>query len=206
MPKCGGFSSMREPELFLLFVRPLNRASIRYVITGSIAAIFYGEPRLTHDVDFVVFLNQHDIRRLGELFPSTDFYLPPIEAIAKEVARDQKGHFNIVHMDTGCKADFYPTGRDDLNAWAFRGKRLIHFEGEAVVLAPPEYVIVRKLEFYREGGSEKHIRDIRSMLAVSGGQIDRVALEEWILQRRLEAQWKEALSSGQGPSGPRSPP
>ena len=79
-----------------------------------------------------------------------------------------------------------------MNAWAFRGKRLIQFEGEAVVLAPPEYVIVRKLEFYREGASEKHIRDIRSMLAVSGGQIDRVALEEWILQRRLEAQWKEA--------------
>jgi hypothetical protein len=47
---------MPEPDLFLLFVRPLNRAGIRYVISGSVAAIFYGEPRLTHDVDFVVFL------------------------------------------------------------------------------------------------------------------------------------------------------
>ncbi|MDB6030210.1 MAG: hypothetical protein JWM16_548 [Verrucomicrobiales bacterium] len=48
---------MLEANLFLLFARPLNRAGIRYAMTGSIAAIFYGEPRLTHDVDFVVFLN-----------------------------------------------------------------------------------------------------------------------------------------------------
>ena len=52
---------MPEPELFLLFVRPLNRAGIRYVVTGSVAAIFYGEPRLTHDVDFVVFLGDADV-------------------------------------------------------------------------------------------------------------------------------------------------
>ena len=34
---------MPEPELFLLFVRPLNRAGIRYVVSASVAAIFYGE-------------------------------------------------------------------------------------------------------------------------------------------------------------------
>ena len=48
---------MPEAELFLLFVRPLNRANIRYIVGGSVAAIFYGEPRLTLDVDFVVFLS-----------------------------------------------------------------------------------------------------------------------------------------------------
>ena len=59
------------------------------------------------------------------------------------------------------------------------------------MLAPPEYVIVRKLEFYREGGSDKHLRDIRSMLAVSGDQINRAELDGWIRGRGLEAQWKE---------------
>jgi hypothetical protein len=182
---------MPEPELFLLFVRPLNRAGIRYVVTGSIAAILYGEPRLTHDVDFVVFLNETNIRQLGECFAPTGFYLPPPEAIAAEAAREQRGHFNVIHLDTGFKADFYPTGRDDLNAWAFRHKRSVSYQGEDVVLAPPEYVIVRKLEYYREGGSEKHLRDIRSMLAVSGDQMDTAALNEWIQRRGVEAEWKE---------------
>ena len=47
---------MPEPELSLLFVRPLNRLGVRYLVSGSVAAILYGEPRLTHDVRFVVFL------------------------------------------------------------------------------------------------------------------------------------------------------
>jgi hypothetical protein len=185
---------MPELELFLLFVRPFNRAGIRYVVGGSVAAIFYGEPRLTNDVDFVAFLNEADIRRLPEIFPPTDFYLPPAEAIATEVAREQRGHFNIIHMNTSFKADVYPTGRDELNAWAFRNKRRIEFQGEPLVLAPPEYVIVRKLEYFREGGSDKHLRDIRAMLAVSGDQLDRAALNKWIARRGLEAEWQKVSS------------
>jgi len=185
---------MPEPDLFLLFVRPFNRAGVRYVIGGSVAAIFYGEPRLTNDVDFVAFLNHTNIGQLPQIFPAADFYLPPPEVITAEAAREQRGHFNIVHLDTSFKADIYLTGRDDFNAWAFRHKRQMEFEGEPLMLAPPEYVIVRKLEYYREGGSEKHLRDIRAMLAVSGGQIDQPALDEWIRRCKVEAEWRKVQS------------
>jgi hypothetical protein len=57
-------------------------------------------------------------------------------------------------------------------------------------LAPPEYVILRKLEYHREGGSEKHLRDIRAMLAVSGDLLDRPALQDWIQKLNLETEWK----------------
>jgi hypothetical protein len=189
---------MPEPELFLLFVRPLNRAGIRYVVTGSVAAIFYGEPRLTHDVAFVVFLTDADVQALPKLFPAADFYLPPAEIISTEARREQRGHFNIIHTQTGFKADMYLTGRDELNAWAFKLKRPVQLDAETVVLAPPEYVIVRKLEYYREGGSDKHLRDIRSMLAVSGDQLDRPSLNEWIDRRGLQAEWRlVSLSHGE---------
>jgi hypothetical protein len=51
---------------------------LRYVVSGSVAAIFCGEPRLTHDVDFVVFLNAHDIQTLRTAFPATESCLPSI--------------------------------------------------------------------------------------------------------------------------------
>ena len=181
---------MPEPELFLLFVRPLNRAGIRYVVTGSVAAIVYGEPRLTHNVDFIVFLREADIEVLAKSFPAADFYVPPPETISAEARRDQRGHFHIIHLETGFKADLYPTGEDEMNAWAFKLRRQFQFGGETVALAPPEYVIVRKLEYYREGGSEKHLRDIRSMLAISGDQLDRTALNEWIQQRGVQTEWR----------------
>jgi hypothetical protein len=49
------FSSMPEPDLIELFVQPLNQAGIRYLVSGSVASTLYGEPRVTHDIDFVVF-------------------------------------------------------------------------------------------------------------------------------------------------------
>lgn len=183
---------MPQTELFLIFVRLLNQAGFRYVIGGSVAAIFYGEPRMTNDIDLVVFLNDADIRRLPEIFPRAEFYVPPEEVIVSEVGRPQRGHFNIIHSTTIFKADVYPTGRDELNAWAFRNKRVVQFHDEALPLAPPEYVIVRKLEYFREGGSDKHLRDIRGMLNVSGEQINTSALCQWVHLQGVEKEWKMA--------------
>ena len=187
---------MPEAELSLLFVRPLNQLGVRYMVGGSVAAILYGEPRLTHDVDFIVFLRHEEIAALRQAFPAPEFYVPPTEVIAAEIAREQKGHFNVIHADTGFKADFYTTGRDELQAWGFRHTQRKTFRGEPIIAAPPEYVIVRKLEYFREGGSEKHLRDIRAMLAVSGEQIDRAELRRWVQRQRVEEEWRKVCSEG----------
>jgi hypothetical protein len=181
---------MPEPDLSLLFIRPLNQSGIRYMVGGSVAAILYGEPRLTHDIDFVTFLRFDDIARLRDTFPSSEFYVPPADVIAAEIAREPTGSFNVIHADSGFKADFYTTGRDELQAWGFRHVRRMQFRGEPIVVAPPEYVIVRKLEYFREGGSEKHLRDIRAMLAVSGELVDRTALNDWIQRRGVAKEWE----------------
>ena len=41
--KSPAFSAMPEPELSLLFLRPLNRIGGRYIVSGSVASILYGE-------------------------------------------------------------------------------------------------------------------------------------------------------------------
>jgi hypothetical protein len=69
----------------------------------------------------------------------------------------------------------------------------MEYRGELIVIAPPEYVIVRKLEYFREGHSEKHLRDIRAMLAVSGEQLDRATLNEWIQRQGLESEWRQVV-------------
>jgi hypothetical protein len=184
---------MPEPDLIEIFVRPLNDLEIRYLVSGSVAAMLYGEPRVTHDIDLVVFLRLNDIGRLPTAFPPPEFYVPPPEVIGAELSRE-RGSFNIIHADSGLKADLYGVTRDEIDAWAFRNAAKYPIKGTTINLAPPEYVIVRKLEFYREGGSEKHIRDIRSMLAVSGDQIDKSELNEWIQRRGVQEQWRKIQS------------
>lgn len=56
---------MPEPDLVLLFTRPLDALGIAYMVTGSVAGILYGEPRVTHDVDVVVELPRRLAARAG---------------------------------------------------------------------------------------------------------------------------------------------
>jgi len=45
---------MHVPELHQRLIAPLAALGIPYMVTGGVAAIVYGEPRLTNDVDIVV--------------------------------------------------------------------------------------------------------------------------------------------------------
>ncbi len=67
---------MPEANLFLLFSR-LNTLGVAYMVSGSVAVIIYGEPRLTHDVDLIVVLGREHIARLPEVFPPADQYHSP---------------------------------------------------------------------------------------------------------------------------------
>ena len=183
--------SMPEVNLFLLFTNRLNKLGVRYMVTGSVAVITYGELRLTHDVDMVVVLDRGHIARLPEVFPPSEFYCPPAEAILAEAAREVGGHFNIIHHKTGFKADMFLSGSDPFHAWGLARSRRLDVEGDWLDVAPPEYVIVRKLEYFRDGGSEKHLRDIRSMLAISPGLIQQSVLEQQIAARGLQEVWRK---------------
>lgn len=189
-------SSQQEANPFLHFTRRLDQAGIRYMVSGSIAAMAYGEPRLTNDIDLIVSLDLPEAIRLSKLFPPDQFYFPPIDVIASELTRERRGHFNILHIDTGFKADVYLRGSDPLRIWALERVRPATFGDFQIPIAPPEYVIIRKLEYFREGGSEKHLRDIAMMLQNSVSQIDISQLETMIVERNLSAEWQKAKSVG----------
>ncbi len=120
-------------------------------------------------------------------FPLEEFYCPPDDVLAIEVRRGQRGHANLIHHETGFKADIY-IAFDELHRWGLAHRSRIDLDGFTIQVAPVEYVIVRKLEYYKEGRSEKHLRDIRSMLTVSD-QIDLPLLDQFIGSHGLDAEW-----------------
>ncbi len=180
---------MPAPRLLGFFLEPLERLGLPYCVTGSVAASVYGEPRLTADIDVVLLLNLEDIAALKLAFPESDYYVPPEETLRGEQARG--GMFNLIHHKSQFKADLYLAGGDPLHAWALAHRRRIDLEGSGAWIAPPEYVIVRKLQYLREGGRDKHVRDIRFILAVTA--VDHPFLEAEIANRGLRAQWDRCL-------------
>lgn len=183
---------MQELDAFNIFLKPLNDLGIPYVITGAVAAIIYGEPRMTHDLDLILHLQRKDVDRFIRQFSETEFYVPPEEVVRVEVGRASRGHMNIIHLNSGLRADIYLAGKDNLHHWAIQHRRPVTAAGETVWIAPPEYVIVRKLQYYREGGSEKHLQDIRNMLETSREEIDFPFLEEKIKEFKLQDEWQQA--------------
>jgi len=183
---------MLQPDLFLLFTGPLDDLAVVYMVGGSVASMVYGEPRLTNDIDLVVDLSVTPPALLTRAFPDTAFYCPPEEVMIMESRRLQRGHFNIIHHETGYKADCYMRGKDALQAWGLENRSWIDFPGQrGIWVAPPEYVILRKLEYFREGGSDKHIHDICGMLDASNDMIRHELLNDWIAELRLETVWNE---------------
>ena len=185
---------MLAPDLFTVFLERLESAGIRYVVTGSVAVIVYGDPRMTHDIDLVVEVSRQQIMGLVAAFSEEEFYCPPEEVIGVECARSTRGHFNIIHHATGFKADIYPIGNDGLLAWAIRNPRLFTLGGTQIRVAPPEYVIAKKLEYFKEGHSQKHISDIQGMLEASRDEISTEKLDEFIALLGLEDVWKVVIS------------
>jgi len=183
---------MTDASLISLFVRPLNQLRVPYMVTGGVAAVVYGEPRLTRDIDLVIELRPRDAARFAKAWSAADFYVPPLEVIQEECGRPAHGHFNVIHHQTTMRADIYLPGRDALNAWALAHRVVRRIDDDEVFLAPIEAVILSKLRYYQMGGSDRHLRDIHQMVAISGDLVDRPELERWAARLGVEGEWQRA--------------
>src|SRR5437899_10853478 len=136
------------------------------MIGGSQAAVYYGEPRFTRDVDVVAGLGPAQMPALLARFPAPDFY---VSGEAAREAVETRGQFNIIHPASGLKIDIFvnratPSDRLRLE----RRRRLPLVPGRDAWFARAEDVILYKLIYYRDGQSELHLRDVIGILRVSG--------------------------------------
>lgn len=181
---------MLAPDEVTLFVARLTATGSPYMVTGATAAILYGQPRVTNALDVVLSLDDAGRTALLRAFPESEFYVPPESVIRAEQARSQRGHFNLIHHASGYKADIYLAGADPLHARALPQRRRVPWtDGLTLDVAPPEYVVLRKLEFYREGRSAKHPADIRAICEITG--VDEAALTPWLDRLGLASLWRE---------------
>jgi hypothetical protein len=162
------------------------------MIVGSFASSAHGEPRMTQDIDIVIEPTPAQLDQLCAAFPADDYYVSRDAARAALARRDQ---FNVIHPDSGNKIDFMIARAD---AWgreqvARRAMMPILPNRDAYV-AKAEDVIIAKLLYYQEGGSEKHLRDITGVLKTSGAAVDRAYVDRWARELGVLDEWNAVLS------------
>ena len=160
---------MRASEFLSDIVHRLESAEFEYALVGSIATMSYGEPRATLDVDVVIALGASDLAGLQAVFPAPEFSLSADAAL--EAVRS-KAQFNVIHPGSGMKVDFFVAGDPVEASQIERRLRRLILPGVEAWCSPPEELIVKKLSYYEQGASDKHLRDIASMLRISPHEID----------------------------------
>ncbi len=165
---------------------------IPYVIVGSCASMIYGEVRFTRDVDVLADVRQVHVGRLLAAFPAPEHYL---SQLAIEDALRRKSQFNIIYNQWGIKIDVMipdprAGGLDQLS----RGISITRASGRTIRFSAPEDVIVKKLEYYQLGESEKHLRDIAGMLQLSRRPIDREFIAQQAAKIGAAETWELVLS------------
>jgi len=108
-----------ELEVLKIVTSRLNKASIPYMVSGSMAANYYTVPRMTRDIDIVIKLERTDIDKFVGLFQG-DFYIDK-EMIKREVL--QQGIFNLIHNRYIIKIDFIIRKSSAYQETAFSRKR-----------------------------------------------------------------------------------
>jgi hypothetical protein len=166
----------------------LDRLGLDYFITGSIASSVYGEMRFTDDVDVVVLLRPKDVEAFCESFADDEFVIDPF-SVRRGIETD--GSFNILHPSSGQRVDVMLPADSDFNESRFARRQRKALPGGAEGwVASPEHVILKKLEFYQLGGSEKHLRDITSVLMIQGEAVDRAYIEMMSMRMGTHDQWQ----------------
>ena len=186
---------MSQPALLKKVIQVLNRAGIKYMITGSIVSSLQGEPRSTHDIDMVIAIQESEAKKLVEAFPPPDFYIDE-DSILDAINRQSM--FNLIDVNAGGKVDFWILTGEPFDQSRFSRKISEEFMGLKMLVSSPEDTILAKLRWAKlSGGSEKQFTDALRVYEVQYGKLDIDYLEQWVNKLNVESLWKQLVDEAE---------
>ena len=139
----------------------LSAAGIPFMLTGSFALAYYATPRMTRDLDLVVALAERDVGPLVSAFQN-DFYVDSADALT--AVRTER-LFNLMHLESGIKVDLIVRKSADYRQVEFGRRTPVTLAGVSTWIVSREDLILSKLVWALDTGSELQRRDIRQLLS-----------------------------------------
>lgn len=166
---------MTEQELLRDCLVRLNRIGVIYYLTGSMASNYWGIPRSTHDLDFVVKIPASAVRRLVDVF-NGDYYIDEEAVVA---AYRPPHQFNAIDTRSALKVDFWLAQETPFDQEMLRRRFGSTLFGETAWIATAEDVILHKLLWNALTPSERQIADAAGVVSVQRNKLDEGYLRKW---------------------------
>ncbi len=167
------------------------------MLTGSLVSSFQGQPRSTHDVDFVLLLGKESAGGLAAALSRTGGYVDEA-AIGRAIERH--GMFNLIDPRHGIKVDFWLLTDEPFDQSRFARRCQERLLGLDIWVSAPEDTILAKLRWARlAGGSEQHFTDALRVYEIQHPNLDRDYLDRWVDLLDLTEPWQRLLSTAKPP-------
>ncbi len=166
---------MNERELLVDCLRRLNRTGVIYYLTGSMASNYWGIPRTTHDLDFVVQLPTGAVPRILEEFRE-DFHL---DEAAIHAVFEPPHQFNAIDTRSALKVDFWLAGPEPFDHEMLRRRVSVTLFSASAWISTAEDVILQKLVWSRISPSDRQLGDAAGIVAVQATALDHDYLVHW---------------------------
>lgn len=189
---------MTASALLARLVAALDAAGIPYMVVGSFAATHHGVPRTTHDLNVVIDPSPASLDDLLSRLSPDDYYVDP------DVARDAlrtRGMFNVIDLATGWKVDLVLCKGRAFSREELSRRRPARVLGVPAFVASPEDVILSKLEWASQSGSELQRRDVTGLVGVLGATLDHAYLDHWARELGVEEAWRAVRDATDAPNG-----
>lgn len=173
-------------EVLKLVAARLDALHVPYMITGSLAASHYATPRFTRDIDLVVELDRPGADQLAQTL-AADFY---VDAQALRNAVDGAGMTNVIHLRLLVKVDLIVRKDTPYRREEFRRRRAAVVDGMTIWFVAPEDLVLSKLLWMRDSGSEVQRRDVEALVS-SVGDLDRAYVTRWASELGVLETWHE---------------
>ena len=181
---------MTERELLVDCLKRLNRVNIPYMLTGSMVSNYWGIPRTTHDLDFVVQLPAGSITKLVQEF-SGDFHL---DEAAVRAAFKPPHQFNAIDTRSDLKVDFWLLKPATFEQQMFSRRVRVSLFGEPTWVSTAEDVILHKLYWNGITPSDRQVGDAVGVVAVQGDALDQNYLRRWAKDLSVQSLLEDLLS------------
>ena len=181
---------MTEQDLLLDCLKRLNGCGCVYMLTGSMASNAWGIPRSTHDLDLVIQLPPSQVEKFAAAFRHPDYFLD--EAMIR-TAYQPPYQFNLLHIPSALKADFWMLRQDMFEQEMFRRRVKDVWMGETIWLATPEDVILHKLFWNKMSPSERQLGDVAGVVAIQQNSLDKDYMQQWARRLGVFERLEDAL-------------
>lgn len=169
-------------------------SGIAYYITGGIAAIAYGDPRTTRDVDMVIQMPRSEVSNLQAILEQSGFYVAGVD----DVASGRMNTLQVTQIETISRADLILADGSAYTNQQFSRRRRYSFpdrDETPVYLASPEDTVISKLRWGLRSESEKQRRDVIAILKVLQAELDYQYMHRWAAEFDLSPSLEQIVTA-----------